>query len=74
MNQAGQLYASCMDEEAIEKAGNAPLKPYLDDAASIASNASLVHSVAKLCLINAKPFFLWNVGADADSSNQVHLP
>lgn len=69
--QAGQLYASCIDEAAIDRAGTAPLAPYLTQVHSISSNTSLVKSVVDLCLINAKPFFLWTVGADADSTEQV---
>ncbi len=31
----------------------------------------MVHAVASLIRINGKPFFFWDAGADADSSEQV---
>ncbi len=61
----------CRNEESIEKAGVRPMVPFLSIADSISTNASMVHAVASLIRINGKPFFFWDAGADADSSEQV---
>jgi hypothetical protein len=74
---AGRLYRSCVDEEAIERAGIAPLTQFLlesqmrDATANLTDAQALVHTVADLHRINSKAFFFWNVGADADSETQV---
>jgi putative endopeptidase len=46
--KAGDHYASCMDEAAINKAGIAPLKPALDKIAAIKDKAQLPEVVASL--------------------------
>ena len=40
--QIGDLYASWMDEAAIEARGTAPIKPYLDRIAAVQSRADLI--------------------------------
>ena len=74
---AGLLYRSCIDENAIERAGEEPLTKLLLEfqmriaADNLTASQRLVHTVATLHRINAKAFFFWNVGADADSPTQV---
>jgi hypothetical protein len=74
---AGRLFRSCIDDEAIERAGTAPLTQFLlesqmmNAAANLTAAQTLVHTVATLHTFNSKAFFFWNVGADADSSTQV---
>lgn len=74
---AGRLFRSCNDDEAIERAGIAPLTHFLLEsqmmiaAANLTAAQTLVHTVATLHTFNSKAFFFWNVGADADSSTQV---
>ncbi len=48
--QIGDLYASWMDEAAIERAGTAPLKPYLDRIAAL-------NDVHALAMLTAEPGF-----------------
>jgi endothelin-converting enzyme/putative endopeptidase len=46
--QAGDYYASCMDEAAINKAGIAPLKPELDRIAKMSDKSQLPEVVASI--------------------------
>ena len=49
--KAGDHYASCMDEAAVNKAGIAPLKPALDKIGALKDKAQLPELVASLQLI-----------------------
>lgn len=60
----GDYYASCMDEEAIEKKGAAALKPELDRIAALKSKDELAEELAHLHLIDVNAFF--NYGSDQD--------
>jgi putative endopeptidase len=46
--KAGDYYASCMDEAAIDKAGIAPLKPELDRIASLRDTSGLPEVIASI--------------------------
>ncbi len=46
--QLGGMYASCMDEAAIEKAGAKPIEPYLKQIDAIKDAASLTRTIGKL--------------------------
>ena len=46
--KAGDYYASCMDEAAINKAGISPLKPALDQIAALKDKAQLPELIAHL--------------------------
>src|SRR5579884_4244496 len=52
VQQIGDYFAACMDEDAVEKAGAAPLKPALDEIAAMKSiqelPALLAHEQATL--------------------------
>ncbi|HZU28585.1 MAG TPA: M13 family metallopeptidase, partial [Bryobacteraceae bacterium] len=41
VGQIGDFFAACMDEDAVEKAGDAPVKPALDEIAAMRSVADL---------------------------------
>jgi len=60
----GDYYATCMDEEAIEKKGAAALKPELDRIAALKSKDELAEELAHLHLMNVNAFF--NYGSDQD--------
>ena len=66
---AGRLYRSCVDEEAIQRAGTAPLTQFLLESqmrnagANRTAEEIFVHTVAALHRVNSKAFFFWNVGA-----------
>ncbi|HFB97769.1 MAG TPA: M13 family peptidase, partial [Bryobacterales bacterium] len=55
--QIGDYYAACMDEEAIEKKGLAPLEPELERIRSVSSKAGLPELVARLHRGGANVFF-----------------
>src|SRR5262249_44306673 len=60
----GDYYASCMDEEAIEKKGGAALQPELDRSAGLKAKDELAEELAHRHLMNVNAFF--NYGADQD--------
>ncbi len=49
--QVGDYYASCMDEDAINKAGIAPLQPELDRIAQLKNKSQLAELIASLHLM-----------------------
>jgi putative endopeptidase len=49
--QVGDYYASCMDEDAINKAGIAPLKPELDRIAQLKNKSQLPELIAAIHLM-----------------------
>ena len=56
---AGDYYAACMDEHAVNARGLAPVKPLLDEVAAIKSRADLQRSIGHLNDIGiAVPFAL----------------
>ncbi|HMV68259.1 MAG TPA: M13 family metallopeptidase [Myxococcota bacterium] len=58
----GAFYGSCMDTDAIEKAGVSPIKPYLDQIVGVKDNKSLMEAIATLPM--GSPFFDGDVDAD----------
>ena len=65
----GDYYASCMDEAAIEKAGIAPLKPYLAEVGKIKNTKDLQREIA---LFHSRGFggaFGFGIGVDNKNSN-----
>jgi predicted metalloendopeptidase len=44
----GGYYQACMDESAVEKAGSAPLRPWLDEISRVADQKSLMAVAGKL--------------------------
>jgi putative endopeptidase len=65
----GDEYASCMDVDAINRKGIAPLQPELDRIASIRNKAELAGLLAHLHSIGARAFFGMSSGQDfADST------
>lgn len=65
----GDLYASCMDEAAIEKADSKPLQPHFAKIAKIKTIKELQKSVAEFHQSGAGMFFSFGVGPDAKNSN-----
>jgi putative endopeptidase len=66
----GDEYASCMDVDAINKAGLAPLQPELDRIAALKSSADLPAEIGHLQTIGVNAFFGMGSNqdfADADS-------
>jgi len=62
--RVGRTYAACMDEAAIEKAGLAPLAPWLAKIDAAPDRAALFALGAELQQINVGAFF--SIGVDGD--------
>jgi putative endopeptidase len=70
----GDFFHACMDEEAVEKAGAAPIKPALDQIAALQSLAELPALLARQqsTLYASTMFFNFGSGQDfADSSSEI---
>jgi putative endopeptidase len=67
----GDEYASCMDVEAIDKAGIAPLKPEFDRIAAIKSKEQLPNLVGHLHRVGVGAFFGARSSQDFADASQV---
>ncbi|MDQ3801337.1 MAG: M13 family metallopeptidase [Acidobacteriota bacterium] len=67
----GDFYAACMDEAAIEKAGAAPVKPYLEQIARIKSIEDLPRQIAQMHNSSLPAIFSFGAGADLKNSSMV---
>jgi putative endopeptidase len=67
--QIGDYYGSCMDEEAIEKKGLAPLKPVLDRISAVKSVKDLPAVMANLHRININALFGFGPMPDLNNSS-----
>ena len=65
----GDFYASCMDEEAIEKAGITPLKPYFKQIDKIKDAKGLQRQIAMMHSGGVPVLFGFGAGADAKNSS-----
>ena len=64
----GDFYASCMDEEGINKRGIEPIRPYLDEIAGITSKAAIPSVIPELQRKGVPVFFSFDAGPDAKNS------
>jgi len=70
----GDYYASCMDQDAINRAGLQPLAPWMNRIASLKSTSELTDLLGDMQLINANAFFGAGEQQDfADASRQIAL-
>jgi endothelin-converting enzyme/putative endopeptidase len=69
----GDEYASCMDTEAINKAGIAPLKPELDRIAALKSVKDLPELLGHLHRTGVSAFFAMSSNQDFADASQVIL-
>jgi putative endopeptidase len=67
----GDLYASCMDEKAVDSKGMAPLKPELDRIAAVKDKARLMDEIAHIHLIGPNPLFNFFSNSDLHNADQV---
>ncbi|MDQ2745786.1 MAG: M13 family metallopeptidase [Acidobacteriota bacterium] len=65
----GDYYASCMDEAAIEKAGTAPLQPFLAEVGKVETAKDLQREIAEFHNRGFGGFFRFGIGADDKNSN-----
>ena len=68
--EIGDYYAACMDEEAIDAKGLAPLKPDLDRINAIRDKGAITNLVAHLYQIGSTPFFRFSSSQDAKDATQ----
>jgi len=66
----GDFYASCMDEQTVNKKGYAPLKPELERIAAITGKTGLMEAVAHLSLLAGNPVFNFSAGPDLHNSRR----
>jgi endothelin-converting enzyme/putative endopeptidase len=69
--ELGDYYAACMDEDGIEKAALAPIKPELDRIAAVKDAASLTAELAHLHGMGISPAFRFDSEIDAKDATQV---
>lgn len=68
----GDYYASCMDEDAINRAGLQPLAPWMNRIANLKSTSELTDLLGDMQLVNANAFFGAGEQQDlADASKQI---
>src|SRR5262249_28332351 len=67
----GDEYASCMDVDAINKAGLTPLQPELDRIAALKTAADLPAEIGHLQTIGVNAFFGMGSNPDFDDANSV---
>ncbi len=71
VGRIGRMYASCMDEPAIEKAGAAPLKPLLDDVKKLKSKKDLTSVLVRLHQHGIWAFFDVSSGQDYKDATKM---
>ena len=64
----GDFYASCMDEQSIEKLGTRPLKAELDRINAITAKSGILGELVRMHLIGAPAFFNFYSSPDAKNS------
>lgn len=67
----GDLYSTCMDEDAIEKAGTSPIDPMLRQIAAMRSPADARRQLAMLHNAGIPSVFGFGAGPDLKDSNAV---
>jgi predicted metalloendopeptidase len=67
----GTYYAACMDEAAVERAGIAPLQPYLDAIAKVTDARSAGLAIAQLHRDGFTPFFDLEAQQDFADATQM---
>ena len=69
--QTGDFYASCVNEKAIDAAGNAPIAPYLAEIDAIHDRAGLQAAVRDLQKLGLSVPFRFGSGQDPHDPTQV---
>jgi putative endopeptidase len=67
----GDLYASCMDEKAVDAKGIAPLKPELDRIAAVKDKAAMVDELGRLHMMGTNALFTFFSNSDLHNADQV---
>jgi putative endopeptidase len=67
----GDLYNSCMDENAVNAKGLDPLKPELDRVAAVKDKPGLIDAIARVHLVSNNPLFNFYSASDLHNADQV---
>jgi endothelin-converting enzyme/putative endopeptidase len=67
----GDYYASCMDENAVEKAGTKPLDPDFQSVAAIKSKGELAKEIVRLHREGEDVLFNFDSGSDFKNASQI---
>lgn len=67
----GDLYATCMDEASIEKAGTTPLKPFLADIDAVRNIPDVIKQIARMHSAGLPVVFGFGAGPDLKNSGVV---
>ena len=67
----GDLYSSCMDENAVNEKGLDPLKPELDRIAAVKDKGALIDAVAQAHLIGSNALFNFYSHSDLHNADAV---
>ena len=67
----GDFYGACMDENAANGKGLAPLQPELDRIAAVKDKAALIDAIARVHLIGPSPLFNFYSAPDLHNANSV---
>ena len=70
-SMVGAFYCSCMDESAIEKKGNAPLTPELEQIHGIKTKADLIRQVAAMHRNSTPVLFAFHSQPDMHDSTET---
>lgn len=71
MQKIGDFYASCMDENAANKAGVTPLKPELDRIAAIKNKTQMIEVMAHEQLVGPNPLLGFGAGPDLHNADMT---
>ncbi|HKR97168.1 MAG TPA: M13 family metallopeptidase N-terminal domain-containing protein, partial [Candidatus Angelobacter sp.] len=71
MQKIGDFYASCMDENAANKAGVTPLKPELDRIAAIKNKTQMIEVMAHEQLMGPNPLLGFGAGPDLHNADMT---
>ncbi len=69
--QLGDYYAACMDQDAVDRAGLAPLRESMDRIAALQSKEGLPALLAELHATGSDAFFGFGSGQDYGDASQV---
>ncbi len=69
----GDLYETCMNEDAIEKSGLEPLKPFLAQIDALKTHDDVLKQIARMHNAGLPAVFGFGAAADAKDSNQLIL-
>jgi putative endopeptidase len=71
LQKIGDFYASCMDEDAVNKKGYTPLKPEFDRIAAIKNKTQMVEVMAHEALLGPNPVFNFYSGPDLHDADMT---